>query len=99
MRHWNNTIGNLRVLSLEQNRSENNRKPVNDRLVDTKEISFIKENDWVYWKQLHGRVNDGDPNVKVHLNAVIYRLCNVYGEWYNVLNIERLFSKPINTNV
>ncbi len=94
MRHWNNTIGNFRAISLEDNRSENNKVSPSERLQEEEVCpkSFIKRNDWEHWQMLEGRVNDGDDDVKTHLLAVVNRLCNIYEEWYTSLKIEELFT-------
>lgn len=91
-RHWNYTIGNLRALSLEDNRSEGNHISPSQRLVNTKNISFIQSNDWVYWEQLTARIKSGDTEmVKNHAHAIIHRLVNIYAEWYNILDVGKQF--------
>jgi len=91
-KHWTNAIGNFRALSLEENRSENNSLSPKDRLVNVKEQSFIKENDWEYWSKISGRINEGDNEmIKNHLSAIVNRLCNIYEEWYSTLNVGELF--------
>ncbi|REG77466.1 DUF262 domain-containing protein [Algoriphagus antarcticus] len=92
-KHWTNAIGNFRALSLEENRSENNSLSPKDRLVNVKEQSFIKENDWEFWSRISGRINEGENEmIKNHLSAIVNRLCNIYEEWYSTLNVGELFS-------
>ncbi|MBB1287059.1 hypothetical protein HRH25_21940 [Flavisolibacter sp. BT320] len=99
-RHWTWTIGNFRALSLEENRREGNiyspskRLVDEERKIDVREDSFVKENsDWAFWSKIDRRVNDGDTEmIEAHLAAVVTRLCNVYEEWYNVLDVGELFS-------
>lgn len=93
IRHWTWTIGNLRAISLEDNRSEKNRESPSSRLEDVKEESFIKDNDWEYWSKIKERIWDGQhKEIKIYLNAVVNRTCNIYAEWYNKLGIKDLFS-------
>ncbi len=92
-RHWTNCIGNLRAIALEENRSENNSLSPKDRLLNVQEQSFIKKNDWEYWNLITGRINqDNSQMIKIHLSAIINRLCNIYDEWYSTLNIGELFN-------
>lgn len=91
-REWNRSIGNLRALSLEENRSENNSLSPKERLVDVKHQSFIKENDWEFWSKIENRIYEGDSElIKNHLSAIVHRLCNIYEHWYLVLNVGELF--------
>jgi hypothetical protein len=92
VRSWTYRIGNLRALSLEDNRSENNILSPNERLSDEliRMSSFIK-NDWEYWEKITDRIYDNEKDIKNHLNAIINRLCNIYEEWYNVLHVGELF--------
>lgn len=93
VRHWTWTIGNLRALSLEDNRSDGNQMPPAERLATVKENSFIKENDWEYWNKITDRIYDGqNKEIKIYLSAVINRLCNIYEEWYTICGIEQLFN-------
>ncbi len=98
-KHWNNSIGNFRALSLEENRSENDSLSPCKRLIDVKSQSFIKDyndgkyyNDWEFWNKIENRINhDNEEMVKNHLSAIINRLCNIYEEWYSTLNVGELF--------
>ena len=93
-KHWNNSVGNIRALALEENRSENDSLSPSHRLAELKvqEQSFINENDWCYWSKITERINEGNSEmIQTHLSAVINRLCNIYEEWYSTLNIGELF--------
>lgn len=93
IREWNWSIGNFRALSLEENRSENNNLSPNKRLDGVHQQSFIKEkSDWEFWRKIESRIYDGETEkIKIHLSAVIHRLCNIYDEWYSTLNVGELF--------
>lgn len=92
-KHWTNAIGNFRAMSLEENRSENNSLSPCDRLVNVREQSFVKESDWEYWEKIKGRINDGDSEmIKIHLSAIVHRLCNIYEEWYETLDVGKQFN-------
>ncbi|TWJ03295.1 uncharacterized protein DUF262 [Mucilaginibacter frigoritolerans] len=93
MRHWNNSIGNLRAMALEENRSESNNLPPSIRLNGLEKQSFVNPNDLPLWNQLDHRIYDGETAaIEVHLSAVINRLCNIYEHWYTTLNVAELFS-------
>jgi hypothetical protein len=94
-KRWNNSIGNLRALSFEVNRSESNIFPPKERISseDDKEESFIKNNDWNYWQMLDSEFKrEETEKVKIHARAVIERLVNIYEEWYKTLSIGDLFN-------
>lgn len=92
MRHWNNTIGNLRALGLEQNRSEGDSHSPAARLEDSVSESFVKEEDWRYWQQLTYSIKENDQEmVTLYLNGVLHRMCNIYEDWYETLQIGNLF--------
>ena len=94
MKHWNWSIGNLRAMSMEDNRSENNFKSPKTRLnsVETRYHSFILNEDWLYWSKIEDRLYDGNSDmIEAYLNAVINRICNIYEEWYSTLEIGKLF--------
>lgn len=96
-KHWTNAIGNFRAMSLEENRSENNSLSPCDRLVNVREQSFVKESDWEYWEKIKGRINDGDSEmIKIHLSAIVHRLCNIYAEWYETLDVGKQFNFEYN---
>jgi Protein of unknown function DUF262. len=91
-REWNRSIGNLRALSLEENRSENNSLSPKERLTDVMQQSFIKENDWQFWSKIEKRIYDDESEeIKNHLSAIVHRFCNIYEEWYSILNVGEVF--------
>jgi hypothetical protein len=91
-RHWTWTIGNLRALSLEENRSERNGLSPKQRLENVHEQSFIQENDWKFWSKIERPVKEGDgPMIKNHIAAIATRLVNIYEEWYASLKIDKGF--------
>ena len=82
-REWNNTIGNLRAMSLSVNRSESNKLSPYDRLRESADIRkdyFIDDNsDWQSWQQLKGVIHDhNDEMVTLHAKAIIQRIVNIY---------------------
>lgn len=90
VRRWVNSNGNLRALSFDDNRSENDRHSPADRLKDDikKEESFILDNDLFFWNRLNQdanriKANDSKSPLTSFLNAVINRNVNIYEEWYN----------------
>jgi len=95
-KRWNNSIGNFRALSLEENRSENDTlspaKRLENETVMTK--SFIKKDDYSnYWSKIQNRINEGNnEQIETHLKAVIYRFCNIYEEWYTNFEAFQLFN-------
>lgn len=92
-RHLSNSIGNKRILSLGINRSESDHHSPSERLEleKAKKDSFVKENDWEYWKEIRGVIKENDPLIKIHLFAILNRLCNIYEEWYNILDVGATF--------
>lgn len=97
-RHWTNTIGNLRALPLEENRSERNQYSPMERLLGKEKLSFINENDWQYWQKIMGPVKEGDEQmIKNHLSAIITRLYNIYNVWYTTLQVGELFNYEENS--
>jgi hypothetical protein len=92
IRQWNNTIGNLRAISLEENRSDGNHYIPGDRLGGTEKESFISSADLFYWSRISGRIyKDDDDGLSNYLHAVTLRMINIYQHWYNTLNIGELF--------
>lgn len=83
IRHWANSIGNLRALSYDDNRSENNRLSPEQRLKEdqNKNDSFILDNDLAYWIQLSSRIKT-DDELSNFLSASIHRMINIYEDWY-----------------
>lgn len=98
VKKWNSCIGNFRVLSLSDNRREGDKIPPCERLddeyskiIDVKQKSFIKENDWEFWSQIKLEIKDNDQNQRCyHTKAIIYRTLNIYREWWDKLMIDRI---------
>ncbi|SHI53850.1 DUF262 domain-containing protein [Flavobacterium haoranii] len=95
VKNWKECIGNYRALSFDDNRSESNNVSPKERfsIDNNRADSFIKEDDFKYWDQIDGnyyRLKGGDLNndkIKIFLSAIIFRMCNIYEEWYkNYLN-------------
>jgi hypothetical protein len=100
VRSWNETIGNYRVLALEQNRSENDNLSPAERLSDLpdndppltgeqiRELSFVND-DWEYWKDITDKLKgDWDKkDILKHYRAVVTRMLNIYKRWWNDLQI------------
>lgn len=87
-RKWNNTIGNLRAMSLSDNRSESNKLSPSDRLKDvsTHKNYFIEEGDLEYWKTLTERFNKDDESMVInHAMAIARRLVNIYKCFYHLI--------------
>lgn len=90
-RAWTNRIGNFRAMSLDENRSENNRLSPFDRLNDeeTRKKYFVKDNDWSYWKDIKSRVKKDNANVvEAHFQAIITRTVNIYKDFYDLFVLE-----------
>ncbi|SFI85917.1 DUF262 domain-containing protein [Myroides guanonis] len=87
IKEWNNNIGNYRVLSLEQNRSENNNLSPAERLNSnsTQETSFIQKNDYKYWSKINEIIKD--DKIDNHFNAITIRMINIYEKVWNELKI------------
>jgi hypothetical protein len=93
VRHWTGTIGNLRAISLEDNRRRSNLESPSEISEEVRGASFIKNNDWEFWQQINSRIYDGDHRgEKKYLAAVIHRLCNIYAEWYDICKVGELFN-------
>ncbi len=85
---WVNCIGNFRALSYDDNRSQNNHSSPKKRFENDlkKGDSYVKENDLHFWNQIDStfrriKKNETDKT-KLFLSAVIYRMVNIYEEWY-----------------
>lgn len=89
VKDWNNTNGNLRAISLEQNRSESNITSPKMGLVDEsiRDYSFVKD-DWNYWQHLEKRV--WDDKVENHYRAITTRMINIYEKFWIDLKIDEL---------
>jgi hypothetical protein len=93
VRHWTGTIGNLRAISLEDNRRRSNLESPSEISEEVRATSFIRSNDWQFWQQINDRIYDGDhKGEKKYLAAVIHRLCNIYAEWYDTCKVGELFN-------
>ena len=91
-REWRLSIGNFRALSLGVNRSEGDKFSPKERLIDIerREDSFITDNNWLYWKQIDGRINESQ--VEILAKAIVNRTADIYETWYSTLHIDELFS-------
>lgn len=92
IKDWNNTNGNFRALSLEQNRSESNTASPKKRLTEEeiRECSFIKE-DWKYWEKIEKRIMDN--SVENHFNAITTRMITIYETFWSDFKISELIIK------
>lgn len=73
-RFLNGTIGNLRILSLSDNRSQGDAISPAERLDAD---SFVLENDKNYWEQITKRIDSKD-SFENHSLAIIERIVNIY---------------------
>jgi hypothetical protein len=91
IKDWNNTNGNFRAISLEQNRSESNTLSPKDRLThsDIRKFSFVKK-DWEYWQNIEGRIKD--EKVENHFRAITSRMINIYEKFWNDFKIDELIN-------
>lgn len=89
IKDWNNTNGNFRAISLEHNRSRSNQQsPKGISTKEEREYSFIKENDWEYWKNIDNRI--WDDKIENHFKAITTRTINIYESFWNDLKINEL---------
>ncbi|MGV0996639.1 DUF262 domain-containing protein [Empedobacter falsenii] len=88
IRDWNNTNGNFRVLSLDQNRSESNSLSPKARLESqrNKEISFVQDSDYKYWSKIEGRIYD--CHIDNHFYAITTRMINMYKRFWDDFKIQ-----------
>mgnify|MGYP002776299748 CR=1 FL=1 len=91
IKDWNNSNGNFRALSLEQNRSEGNINSPKVRLTteENREISFVN-NDWQYWQNIDTRI--WDDKVENHFRAITTRMINIYEVFWNDFKINELIT-------
>ena len=91
IKDWNYTIGNLRAISLEQNRREGHRLSPGERLSekDMREISFIGC-DWKFWEQIDKRIYD--DKVQNHFRAITQRMIAIYEKFWNDMKVQDLIS-------
>lgn len=96
IRDWNNTIGNFRAISLEQNRSRNNKQsPQAISDIEERNYSFIKENDWQYWQKIDAKIErkmEQDKADNYYL-AVTNRMVNIYEKFWNDLRINEIIKE------
>lgn len=95
IRDWNNSNGNFRAMSLEQNRSESNTVSPKERLslAEIRKYSFVNE-DWQYWQNLEKRI--WDDKVENHFRAITSRMINIYQKFWDDFKIYELIT--INTH-
>lgn len=88
MREWEWRIGNLRAMSLSDNRSENNHLSPNERLqsAEDREKYFIKDNDWQYWQYID-KYGDKKDLISYHTKAIITRTLNIYRNFLEMFGI------------
>lgn len=88
IRNWNNTNGNFRVLSLDQNRREGNSLSPKARLESqrNKEISFVQDSDYQYWNKIEGRIYD--DQIENHFYAITTRMINIYKRFWDDFKIQ-----------
>jgi hypothetical protein len=91
IRDWNNSNGNFRAISLEQNRSESNADSPKKRLApsEIREYSFVKE-DWLYWQNIDDRI--WNHEVQNHFRAITTRMINIYEKFWNDFKIAELIN-------
>jgi hypothetical protein len=102
VRHWINTNGNFRAISLEQNRSESNHVSPKDRLSDStiRTYSFVQDADWAYWQQLNGRIYPQDKDKTIaYFKAVTGRMIAMYEKFLNDFNLSSLVKYNSNSNL
>lgn len=81
IRDLHNMNGNLRAITLEENRSESDHKKPNERLDESNFKMFFIKDDWNYWEKIDGRI--WDENIaKNFVNAVVIRTVNFYVELF-----------------
>lgn len=88
-RRWEWRTGNLRAMSLTDNRSENNNQSPATRFKKENEDYFIQSNDLQYWSKLtdeHKNIKKWDQEyVLIHAKAIITRTVNVYRNFLDVI--------------
>jgi hypothetical protein len=90
-----NLNGNFRALSFNDNRSENNHDSPEKRFngkEDVQKNSFIEESDLPFWLKLDGSarsIKSQNLNEESNLlNAIFYRISNIYKTFYEKFNLE-----------
>lgn len=90
VKNWKECIGNYRALSFDDNRSESNNVSPKERFSkdNNRADSFINDDDFIYWNQIDGNYyrlkgdNLSNDKIRNFLSAIIFRMCNIYEEWY-----------------
>ena len=96
IKNWVWTNGNLRAISLEQNRSESDHISPAGRLCDEaqRKNAFVFENDWKFWMKIKGKTNDGE----LVENAIKTRTKNIYTRFWDDLKLIDIFPPmPLDT--
>ncbi len=89
IREWNNTNGNYRAISLEDNRRRGNKQPPCDiNTEEERQYSYILDNDWVNWKEIYNRI--WDNNIENHFNAIVKRMINIYAKFWKDFKINEM---------
>ncbi len=93
IKYWNNTNGNLRAISLEENRSRGNYQAPGDLVEETERSrSFITNADWENWRKIKERIFHDEAYD--YFRAVTTRMINIYEEYWNSLKIGELLVEP-----
>lgn len=90
IRFWVWTIGNLRALALETNRSIGNISP-KDRLEDEEisRLSFITDaRD--SWLCIDSPLRNGDNRTQPLIDAIKLRICSIYKKWFDIFKIDEI---------
>ena len=90
VKNWKECIGNYRALSFDDNRSESNNVSPKERFSkdNNRADSFINDDDFSYWNQIDVNYyrlkgdNLSNDKIRNYLSAIIFRMCNIYEEWY-----------------
>lgn len=87
IRDWNDTNGNLRILSLDVNRAEGNKIPPKDRVKEKsdRDISYVSESDFKYWSKIESRIYD--DQIQNHFYAITTRMINIYNKFWQDFKI------------
>ena len=90
IKDWEWRIGNLRAMSLTDNRSEGNSLSPKERLQNENDRNnyFIKD-DWEFWQKIENK-NDSEDLIKNHNAAIITRTINIYQNFLDMFGIKGL---------
>lgn len=91
IKDWQYSIGNIRAISLELNRSEGDHYSPKERLSNSeyRVFSFVGDNDWLYWEQIENRIYEPDKAI-LHFNAIVKRMINIYNNYWEYFNINNV---------